>query len=520
MIRSPAELIQLSLADFRERTRRYSFLVTLAAVVYFGYLVGSGIYTPRFSGYRIEDNSAWIAASVALAGTLVMSFLGFYIINSSIRRDRLTGVGEILATTSISSQRYVWSKYLSNVAVLSSIVAILVVAALVIYVMKGSPGSFSIWALVSPFLLLAFPAVCFIAGTAVLFESSKWLRGGLGNVVYLFLNGFLMAQGTEGDSLLLNVQGFNFLESSLVAVCPVCPSDARLYMGPSHPDLVPFHWDGMSWTVPLIALRLTWIALSAVLVSVAAFFFNRFDPGESRRRRPRAVPATLVSVSDNQSQHTRAPVAVSNLIPPKRRFSLMATIAAELRLMVKGLPLLWWLVAVGLVVAQLFSPIEIVRQYLLPIALIWPVLAWSRMATREARYNTGQIVFSAPRPVLRQLPSTWIAGVTLALVISSGFIFRLLASGQMIPLVPLVVGAAFIPALALTLGILSRSSKLFEVCYLLLWYAGPMNRISVLDFIGVTSAGESGRITAMFAAITVILLVIALLGRSRQLRVA
>ena len=519
MIYPPTALIQLSLADFRERTRRYSFLVTLVAVVYFGYLVGSGIYTPTLSGFRAEDNSAWIAASVAIAGTVVMSFLGFYIVNSSIRRDRLTGVGQILASTSVSRLKYVWSKYLSNVLVLSLIVAILVVAVPVIYVIRGSPGSFSVWALLSPFLLLAFPSVCFIAGTAVLFESCRWLRGGLGNVIYLFLNGFLMAQGTTGDSLLLNMQGFNILESSLIVACPGCSSDTQLYMGPSRGELVPFHWDGMNWTIPLIALRLFWIVLSIVFVTVAAFLFDRFDQSKSRRRKPRSEPTTLPPTSDQQPQHAGRPIALSDLTPPRMKFVFSSMIAAELRLMIKGLPWLWWLVAVGLIVAQLFSPIEVVRQYLLPIAWIWPILAWSRMASREAQYNTGQVVFSAPRPVLRQLPATWIAGVVLALVTSSGFVFRILTAGQVGLLVPLAIGAAFIPALALTLGILSRSSKLFEVCYLLIWYVGPMNRISALDFIGVTAAGASGPTTAMFAAITAVLLVSAFLARSRQLQV-
>ena len=515
----PAALIQMSLADFRERTRRYSFLVTLVAVVYFGYLVGNGIYAPTLSGFRAEDNSAWIAASVALAGTVVMSFLGFYIVNSSILRDRLTGVGQILATTSVSRLKYVWSKYLSNVAVLSLIVAILAVAAPVIYVIRGSPGSFSVWALLSPFLMLAFPAVCFIAGIAVLFESCRWLRGGLGTVIYLFLNGFLIAQGAERGSLILNMQGFKFLESSLLAACTTCPPDAHLYMGPSRPELVPFQWDGMNWTVPLIALRLSWIALSIVFVTAAALLFDRFDQSKSRRRMPQSESATLSPASIQQPQRAGPPIGLSDLTPPRMKFALPAMIAAELRLMLKGLPRLWWLVAIGLIVAQLFSPMYAARQYLLPIAWLWPILAWSQMATREAQYNTGQVVFSAPRPVLRQLPTTWFAGVVLALVTSSGLILRLLALGQVALLVPLAVGAAFIPALALALGTLSRSSKLFEICYLLIWYVGPMNRVSALDFIGVTAVGTSGSATAMFAVVTAVLLAIAGLARRRQLQI-
>ena len=53
--------------------------------------------------------------------------------------------------------------------------------------------------------------------------------------------------------------------------------------------------------------------------------------------------------------------------------------------------------------------------------------------------------------------------------------------------VGMVIGALFIPSLALALGIWSGSRKLFEVVYMLWWYAGPINQVDTLDFMGASS---------------------------------
>jgi hypothetical protein len=49
----------------------------------------------------------------------------------------------------------------------------------------------------------------------------------------------------------------------------------------------------------------------------------------------------------------------------------------------------------------------------------------------------------------------------------------------------------FIPALAVGLGAMSGSGKLFEVIYLLLWYAGPISHARSLDFTGATGGDRA-----------------------------
>ena len=53
-------LLQLARADFLERVRRYSFLVTLLFAMYFGYLAATGKIMLRVGNMRGVYNSAWI----------------------------------------------------------------------------------------------------------------------------------------------------------------------------------------------------------------------------------------------------------------------------------------------------------------------------------------------------------------------------------------------------------------------------------------------------------------------------
>ncbi|MNR56752.1 hypothetical protein D3C85_1773900 [compost metagenome] len=60
-------------------------------------------------------------------------------------------------------------------------------------------------------------------------------------------------------------------------------------------------------------------------------------------------------------------------------------------------------------------------------------------------------------------------------------------------------GILFIPTLALALGTLGGSKKLFEVIYMLWWYMGPLNHVPSLDFLGV-----SDRNPALYLMFTVL----------------
>lgn len=180
-------IYHLARADFLERVRRYSFLVMLGAVVFLGYQAAIGNVRIQLGSYRGEYNSAWIGSMMAIIASFFLSWLGFYLVKGSVARDRETGVGQIMATTPLTRPLYTFGKWLSNFAVLVSMVLILAIAGLVIQILAGESKRIELSALLTPFVFVALPMMALTAALAVLFETIGFLSGGFGNVIYFFL---------------------------------------------------------------------------------------------------------------------------------------------------------------------------------------------------------------------------------------------------------------------------------------------------------------------------------------------
>lgn len=523
-------LYHLVQADFLERVRRYSFLIVLGLTIIAGYTFVPSSEAGYVAGallYDVEDlycfrgvyNSAWVGTNVALTSMTFLSLFGFYLVKNAVERDQRSGVGQIIAATPLSKSLYTLGKWLSNFAVLTLMIGILVIAALVMQLIRGEELNVELWALSSPFLLISLPVMALVASLAIFFETISWLRGGLGNVVYFFLWIGIVLAGIIGD-----LSGQNLVEPSVATAARAAFPDLGIHglasfgLNPVSGTLQTFRWDGIQWTAGFIAGRLMWVGVALGIALLAGFFFHRFDPALERQRlvdqdaRPSVTPEAIIVPQPKQ-------VHLTTLISVPMQFRFRQMLLAELRLMLKEQPWWWLVVALLLILASLFFPLDMSRQYLLPAAWIWPLLIWSAMGVREARHRTEQLIFSAAHPLRRQLPATWLVGVIVALIAGSGMGMRLAIAGDWENLLAWMVGALFIPTLALMLGCWSGSSKLFEVIYTALWYAGPMNQISALDFMGVTNESIAAGMPLVYLILTVVLLGLAVLGRHLRLRV-
>jgi len=212
-----------------------------------------------------------------------------------------------------------------------------------------------------------------------------------------------------------------------------------------------------------------------------------------------------------------APVHLTPLATGQYAFYPFRILLAELRLLFKGIRW-WWLIAIfGLNMAGLLLPTDYARQYVLPVVWILPLPLWSSLGTREKRYNMNQLVFSAPHPLTRQFPLIWLAGVIVTLISGAGVTVNLIMAGDGLHLVAWGIGVLFIPTLVLALGVWSGTNKLFEVLYMLWWYAGPMNRMESLDFMGASPNLPMGRLI-IYVLFTILLFAFAVVGRNRQLK--
>lgn len=504
-------LIALARADFLERTRRFSSVLTLLGMIFMAWQAMPAdpkqfSLSVHLGDYRGVYNSAWVGGILALLVSSLLTLIGFFLIKNAVERDRLTGVGEILASTPISRPAYTLGKTLSNFVFLAALPATLWLAGLGMQLLRGEERHLDPWVMASPLIFICLPVLAIVAALAVLFECVRWLRGTLGNVLYFFLWVFGLTAGILSP---IDVLGVKALHASMGAACQARYADYDLtglvIGGGIDPIKGTFVWNGMAWNGPLLLQRLAWFGAALLIALAAALVFDRFDSARSaarlwsvKARRPsksRDLPGSVSLEDDAGSRPTARPTGTRlgegaahhfTLTPLARgagHFRLASLVVAELRLMFKGVSRWWTLVMLGLTIAGLAAPApggQIVRS----LAWIWPIALWAGLGVRDTRHGTVELLLSSPGPRTRQWPATLIAGGLVALLPGAGCLIHAGAVRGVAGLVTAAAGIAFVPAFAFAAGRLSGSSRLFEITYLLLWYIGPLNAVPLFDYTG------------------------------------
>jgi hypothetical protein len=547
-------------ADFYERFRRYNVLIIIGLTIFLTalYLPPQGVGRLSFNvgGYRGIYNSAWVGATVTVLIVIFMSLPGFYLVKNAISRDERTGVGQIIATTSLSKFQYIFGKVISNWIFLAAASGVAMVSSIGIQLIRSEDLRISLFAYLLPYLLLTLPMMALVSAIAVLFESIRWLRRGFGNVVFFFL--FLMSYWVMAALTFMSLP----MTTDAGASTPLIPEPTGALeifrsvsaAGMEHiPDyqggldlgnpfqvygsIHTFEWNGVEWRIPTILGRMLWVGIAVGIASLAATFFDRFDPSNLvirvRSKETRSRFELDSQLAQPSSPVTPIRITLSKTVSRGSRMSVfLHIVGSELRLMLKGQRWWWYVVALGLIGVALILPAAETRQIVLPFVCVWPLLIWSQLGNREIQHRTDSLVFSAAFPLRRHLIATWTAGFIITLIAGSGVIVRLILASDWNVILAVVVAAAFIPAAALTLGIWSGDSKLFEVVYLILWTLGPMNQMMaalgfplvadqfyVLDYLGSSDAAISEGMPLYYTVFTILLLVLALIGRKRQLQV-
>ena len=513
-------------ADFLERTRRYSFLVTLCLVIYLGYAVNTGQVLILLGSYRGVYNSAWVGSLMALVITFFLGLTGFFLVKGAVRHDEHSGVGQIIATTPLSRARYLLGKWLSNLTLLSVLILILALAALLMQTIQREAPQVQPGALLAPILLVAWPMMALVAGLAVLFESVRWLRGGFGNMVYFGIFILLFFLGVQLAAFpALDVTGMSLIGPSMKAAAGAAFADydGGLMLGMNSGRATgTFVWNGVDWSFTLALGRLAWVPFSAALAAAGSIFFDRFDPTLT----PRALRREARRISRKEPKSLSAAVSTApeslKLTPLTGQAAVHANflrlLGLEFRLLVKGMRWYMWLGMAALWLASAFYPAEALRKYFFMLAMLWPVLIWSKMGQRAAAARTGQLLYPAPRAHIRLLLSEWLAGVLLTALPASGILPGRWLAGQPLDLYAWALGVAFIPTLALALGACSGGSRLFELVYPVWWYLGPFNPdngLAHLDYLGLHAGALSRTHPVGAAAFVLLCLLAAWLARVR-----
>jgi len=464
-------LYHMARADFLERVRRYSFLAMLGLVLWLGYASASRQIILRVPpDYVGEANSYWIGALMAMTVTLFLGWFGFYLVKGSVARDYETGVGQIMAATPLTRPLYALGKWISNFMVLGIMVFILMAVGIGMNLLVGA--RLDAWALVAPMLIIGMPCMALVAALAVLFETVSWLRGGLGNVICFLL--FMMSMIPNIESRvyhpMLDFAGFRLIGDNIARAAKAAyPESGGGCAFSVTPGLVPkyFPFGGISWSAETLLYRALFLLISVGIVMLGAFLFDRFNPSHVLPAKRRSALSTEVS-SAGESTPTSG-VHLTPLTGSRTHFRFAALLVSELKLLLHGMRWWWYVIALGLIIAQLATGLDGTR-IALAVAWTWHTLILSRSGCRENRHNTYELVFSAPRPLMNQLPALWLAAFLVTALLGSGALLRFLFAGELTSLLAWIAGALFIPSLALALGVVTGSSKAFEVIYVVWMY--------------------------------------------------
>lgn len=540
-------LYHIARADYYQRTRSQQFLAVLVVAASMGYLVNTGglelVYTRRLGRTEYEfyygvSNAAWVGAETALVGSFFLMLAGFYVLKNTLSRERQTGMDGLVSSMAVTDRLYLLGKWLSNVAVVFTILAVLGAASVIIHAANGV-GATRLLPLVGPLFLLATPVGFVVAGVALLFETIDPLSGSVGNAVYfvgaVVLLSWAFSTPVSGGSVAplvaytepvgyaaVYAATYDTLTATVQGYSSGVPVFGRVSGGTAYT----FTWSGGGWPQWAYLKPLLFAGFGVGLTVVGTVTFDRFSDDGS------LLPATLPLIGDTEptvdsdSDDATAPGAdptpdadvtelVGSLTPVRDRNAggLWRVVVAEARMTLGGRRLLWYAGGALLVVGGLFA--GEVGEALLPVALLWPVFLLSELGVRTRKHQTRELVVSSSHPV-GQLAAEWFVGAAVLAVLVGSTVVGPVLGGDTAALLGFVTSVVFVPSFALALGSFTGTGRAFEGVYLLLWYLGPVNGVAVLNF-AAPSEGTSLVHLAVFAAVGVVALATALLRRSRLL---
>lgn len=515
--------LQIVVADFLERARTYAYFMTLLVTIIVSFLFipsnEANYGTVVISGYRGIYNSAWIGISMALSVNSFLSLVGFYLVKNTIDRDIQSKVGQIIGSSPLKKTVYMFGKFLSNLLLLLSIVLISFVMSMFMQWIRGEEKKIIIGDLLLSYLAFIIPVMFVVASLALLFEANNILRGKVGNGIYFLLWSLLLQYAftiqigpIQVSSLLSTEIIYNMITTDYNRLFPNSLLKVEDGIVSLDQPLNTFEWKGVNWNIGLIASRVPWLVLSMFFVIFASRVFKGFDEVKVtskslwKRRKKEVSPVN----SWNSLTELRA------ISPIQIKYSFFHHLHTELILLLKGLPIWWYMIACIIILASILAPVSVSREYLSVISWLWPLFIWSSMGVREVRYYTSNFIFSSPFPVGRQIILTWLAGVFIAVVAGIGYAIKLVIIGDIRGLFAWFIGSLYIPSLAFSLGIWTKTNKSFELIYLSIVFVGIFNNLRAFDFLGIMEGTAKSIIPIVYLFITVILLISTFYGRYLQ----
>jgi hypothetical protein len=509
-------------ADYLQRTRSYGFLITLLVSICLAYTFvppeGANYATVRIGDFIGENNAAWVGHVTAIMASTFLWLFGFYLVNNGIKRDIETGVGQIVATTSISNFKYLLAKALSNFFVLLTITITVMVMALSLVIIRSGNYPFDAMQFFFPYIFTTIPSIFFVSVLAVFAEAISGRYTHLQNIGFFIL--FIVMIGITNTSASANLHYFDVLGTRELTdgmadlvnnhYSKNIETVSVGFIFSNQFSAKYFLFKGTHWPAGFIFSRLLWTGAAFLLLFIAARLFHRFDVKEMAIIKKKKQPIDIIE--------TKLPlkeIHLSTLPVAEPAYGIRPFIKIEFLMQLRKGPRWFWLINLGGFFALFFMPLTPAHQIGLPILWFLQINRLADIATKEKDNRTHYFTYAAYKPLQRLLTSQVIAGILLATALAMPVIFRHTFAGEYLPAVSIVLGAMFIVTLSVFSGIISGGKRLFEIAFFMLTYAN-ISGAAGLDYLGGFNHGI--KYVILMSGIISTMLFVAFMFRKYEIR--
>ena len=467
-------------ADYTQKSRSFSFLAMIALCLFGAFWfvprAGDGILIMALQPdvFIQGGHPSWIPMTSALGLAFFLPLIGFFYLRDAIQFDEKMGVEQLVSSSAIGNLRYLTGKFLSGALLLYTFAIAVIIGSFFMTIWQYPRQFLSARAFLSPYMfsLISLP-LC--AAITTFFGSIRFLRGGIGSVVYVMGLLTLMAVGFELENPGVLIRSLDF--GAMGNVIEVMSRTAYQQTGYTIDSFMMVGdvgdlltqptqhvlFDNLSYTTTDFAVLLIWLLATVVLVMLSAplYSITKKLPAKSRGASKKLQTAIL---------HEQGLKPVYHSVTPTKNQMWLRGIVAEIKLMLKGQRLTWYLVSVVGVALSLFLEIGIAQTMVLPLLMLWFVNVFSRLGNHERKHNMLQIIATIPGGKIKQITYSWIAGLVITSTLALPVVLRLIISGHLIGAFAVLAGVVFLPSFAMFLGEFSRTNRLYEMLFIVITY--------------------------------------------------
>lgn len=536
---------EIARADFLQRIRQKGTLVAIIFMMYFAYLavpdINASYYNTLYGvdgtvAYRGIYNSYWTGFLVTYIIVTYITLIGFFLTKNTVSRDRLTKVGDIIASSKMNYKTYLFGKTISNILYLLFIIMAMVLVIISLQLFRQESTTIDILAILMPIVLFALPAIIMTSILSVVFESRYSLQGIGGGLTYFFLWVFLVILSfletmsvlipnelarkiISKVSNLVDVFGINKLSDIMVQGIihqfPNFNGSFTIGSGIGITEVKTFVWENVNWDINYIIPRIVWLLVAILVLFIAAIKFDR------KALLTQKVTSNNVKISKKRRIKELKNITADKITRFKSRdrtFNFLDMIIEEINLNLRGVSI-WWFIFQGIFILNIVTvPKNIAFNSTIPAAFIVPIFVLAKAGTYDRRYKTESYMFAIENYKLKQLVSIWVANFTIMLIVSSSTMIKVAFCYEPVRALYVLIGVIFITSLAVFLGTVSGNSTLFELIYIVLWYAGPLNKVKYFDFLGVSERKIEIHLPITYLLISLILIAVSVGYRLYRVR--